>query len=354
MHFNILQKKHHYIGLHINNHAIKALQFGISKNSNSVKAFTNVAMPKGLIINDDFTDHDALADLISRSLDKPQHGSFSTNRVIVALPESKSFVRIIPMQLMSDSEVGNAIMFEAESYIPLPMDQVYFDWQVLERKSDGMDVLVIASPKAYVDNYISILEKANLKIAGIETEAQSVSRALVPTKIKEPILIADMDAFKTALVMVQDGALQFTSSIPIAGNIFTERLAKVASIPAPEAEKIKRELGFTNTVQYPNLKLQLMPVMEDLAAEIKNILKFHYDHHETHIATLLLTGGGAKLQHIAESLEPLLVDYAPLKVTVSNPLEHIPNLQEVALGPYEALSFVTAIGLALWEIGDLE
>lgn len=353
MHFNILQKRHHYIGLHINNHAIKALQFEISKKSNSVKAYTNVAMPKGMIMNDDFTDQGALSDLIIRSLDKPQHGKFSTNRVVVALPESKSFVRIIPMQLMSDAEVGNAILFEAESYIPLPMDQVYFDWQIIDRKADGLDVLVIASPKAYVDKYIAILEKAGLSIAGIETEAQSVARALVPTKIKEPILIADIDAFKTALVMVQDGALQFTSSIPIAGNIFTERLAKAASIAAPEAEKIKRELGFSNTVQYPNLRLQLMPAMEDFAAEIKNILKFHYDHHETHIATLLLTGGGAKLQHIAESLEPLLSDYAPLKVTVSNPLEHIPNLDEKVLGPYEALSFVTAIGLALWEMGEL-
>lgn len=353
MHFNIFQKHHHYLGLHINNHAIKALQFDIGSKKNSVKAYTNVVMPKGMIINDDFSDGQALSDLITRSLDRPQYGKFTTNRVVVALPESKSFVRIIPMQVMSDSEVGNAVLFEAESYIPLPMDQVYFDWQILERKPDGLNVLVIASPKAYVDKYITILEKAGLQIAGIETEAQSVARALVPAKVKEPILIADIDAFKTALVMVQDGALQFTSSIPIAGNIFTERLAKAASIAAPEAEKIKRELGFSNTVQYPNLKLQLMPAMEDFAAEIRNILKFHYDHHETHISTLLLTGGGAKLQHIAESLEPLLATYAPLKVTVSNPLEHIPNLDEKSLGPYEALSFVTAIGLALWELSEL-
>lgn len=350
MRLNILQKKHHYIGLHINNHAIKALQFDIARNRNSVRAFTNVPLPKGMITNDEFTDVDALAGLIERSLEKPQHGNFSTNRVIVALPESKSFVRIIPMQNMTDDEIGNAILFEAESYIPLPMDQVYYDWQILERKASGVDVLVIASPRAYVDKYITVLEKAGLKIAGIETEAQSVARALVPTKIKEPILIADIDAFKTALVMVQDGTLQFTSSIPIAGNIFTERLSKAASVAVPEAEKIKRQFGFANTVEYPNLKQQLLPAMEDLAAEIRNILKFHYDHHETHIGTLLLTGGGAKLQHIAESLEPLLEQYAPLKVLVSDPLEHIPNLHETALGPYEALSFVTAIGLALWEL----
>lgn len=350
MNFNIFQKKYHYIGLHINNHAIKGLQFDVGSKSTSVKAYTNVAMPKGLIVNDDFPDIEGLANLIVDSLAKPQHGKFSTNRVVVALPESKSFVRIIPMQKMTDSEIGNAILFEAESYIPLPMDQVYFDWQVIQRRDDGLDVLVIASPKAYVDKYITILEKAHLKIAGIETESQSVARALVPSKVNEPILIADMDAYKTALVMVQDGSLQFTSSIPLAGNIFTERLAKAASIDISEAERIKREFGFSNTVQYPNLKMHMVAAMEDLAAEIKNILKFHYDHHETHIGSLLLTGGGAKLQHITEALEPMLAEYAPLKVTVTDPLRYVPNLKEAALGPYEALSYTTAIGLALWEV----
>jgi type IV pilus assembly protein PilM len=347
---SFFQKKHHYIGLHINNHAVKALQFDVSGKKTSLKGFTNVAMPKGLIVNDEFTDHDGLAQLITRSLDKPQHGHFSTNRVVVAIPESKSFVRIIPLQKMKEAEIANAILFEAESYIPLPMDQVYFDWQILHEKDDGLEILVIASPKAYIDKYMDVLEKAGLQIAGIETESQSVARALVPPAAKEPILIADMDAFKTALVMVQDATLQFTSSVPLAGSIFTEKLSKALSITLPEAEKLKRKVGFANSVEYPNLKTQMLPALEDLAAEIKNILKFHYDHHETHIGSLVLTGGGAKLQHIAEALEPMMEQYAPMKVTVANPLEHVPNFKDDALGPYEALSFTTAIGLAMWEI----
>ena len=350
MRFNIFEKKNHYIGLHINSHAIKALQFAPSSGSTSIRALANVVMPKGLIVNDDFADFEALSQLISRSLAKPKYGSFTTNRAVVALPESKSFVRIIPMQSMSDSEVANAVLFEAESYIPLPMDQVYFDWQVLTRKPEGIEVLVIASPKNYVDKYITILEKAGLVIAGIETESQSVARALVPITAKEPILIADMDAYKTALVMVHEGSLQFTSSVPIAGNNFTEKLSKAASLGLPEAEKLKQEFGFANTTEYPNLKLQMMPVMEDLAAEIKNILKFHYDHHEDHIGSLVLTGGGAKLQHIEENLEPMLAEYAPIKVTVANPLEHVPNFSDKTLESYEALSYTTAIGLAMWEL----
>ncbi len=350
MRFNIFDKKYHYLGLHINEHALKALEFSFSRTKTTIRGYTNVPMSKGLIVNDTFTSPEGLEKLIISSLHKPQYGSFSTDRVIISIPEDKSFIRVITMPLMTEAQADNAILFEAEAYIPLPMDQVYFDWQIIRKTGTNMDVLMIASPKAYVDSYMGIIEKAGLKLCGIEVEAQSVARALLGSPSPEPLLIADMDAFKTSFVMVENGVLKFTSSVPIAGNIFTERLSKALSITSMQAEQIKREYGLTNTTQYPNLRTQLMPAVEDLAAEIKNILKFHYDHSEAHIGNLIMTGGGSKLQHIAEIVEPFLEQYAPIKINVADPLQHVPRLINSPLSPYEALSFTTAIGLAMWEV----
>lgn len=350
MRFNIFEKKYQYIGLHVNMHAMKALQFDAKHSSTTVRAFTNATMPKGLMQNDTFIDRKKLAEFLEVSLASPQQGSFTTNRVVASIPESKSFVRVIEMPLMSDLQAENAIMFEAEAYIPLPIDQVYFDWQVLARKTKTMEVLLIASPKEYVDSFIDILQNAGFKVCGIEVEAQSVARALVPEAIEEPVVIVDMDAFKTALIKVENHVLQFTSTVPVAGNVFTEKLAKELNITPEEAEKLKREVGFANTVEHPNLKNAMIAGVEDLAAEIKNVLKYHYDHSDSHISQLLITGGGAKLQHMGEILPSLLDIYAPLNVTVANPLEHVPHLEHSPLTPYEALSFTTAIGLAMWGI----
>lgn len=350
MRFNIFDKQYQYIGLHINEHAIKAMQLDRKRSRTAMKAFVNAVLPKGLMANDTFTDQKKLAEFIKISLASPQHGSFSTNRVIISIPESKSFIRVMEMPVMEELAAENAIMFEAEAYIPMPMDQVYFDWQILEKKGQTMDVLLIASPREYVDAFMHIVEDAGLKLCGIEVEAQSVARALVPSTVNEPVIVVDMDALKTALIMVEHGVLQFTSSVPIAGNTFTEKLVKELNVTAAQAEKLKRDIGFANSVEYPNLKTMMQPIIDDLASEIKNILKFHYDHAESHINHILLTGGAAKLQHISEGLLPLLELYAPLEITVANPLEHIPNLEHAGLTPYEALSFTTAIGLAMWGI----
>ncbi len=350
--FNPFEKKYQYIGLHVNAHAIKALQFEQKHGHTSVRGYMNAPLAKGLMLNDTFSDQKKLSEFIKISLDSPQQGSFNTNRVVVCIPESKSFIRVMEMNVMDEAKAENAVMFEAEAYIPMPMDQVYFDWQIISKTAKTMNVLVIASPKEYVDTFMHVIEQAGLKLCGVEVEAQSVARALVPPSVTEPVLLVDMDAFKTAMIIVENGVLQFTSSVPVAGDAFTEKLAKTLAIKPAEAEKLKREVGLANTVEYPNLKTALMPGVEDMAAEIKNVLKFHYDHSETHINQILLTGGGAKLQHIGEVLPTLLEQYAPISVTVANPLEHLPNLEHSNLTPYEALSFTTAIGLAMWGIQE--
>jgi type IV pilus assembly protein PilM len=348
MRLNFFEKQYQYIGMHLNAHAIKALECEFKGDRTYVHSYVNAPLPKGMMQSDAFIDHKKLSEYIKISIASPTFGKFNTNRVVISLPESKSFIRVMEMPLVDEAKAENAIMFEAEAYIPLPIDQVYFDWQIIGKNAKTMNVIVIASPKEYVDSIMEVIEDAGLKLCGIEVEAQSVTRALVPVNIDEPILVVDMDAFKTAMIIVENGVVQFTSSVPVAGDVFTEKLAKTLAVTAQQAEKLKREVGLANTVEYPNLKTALMPGVEDMAAEIKNVLKFHYDHSDSHINQILVTGGGAKLQHIGEILPTLFDEYAPVQVTVANPLEHIPNLEHSPLSPYEALSFTTAIGLAMW------
>lgn len=350
MKLNILQRKEPSFGIHLNGTALKFIQLEKKRGALSVLGFSNVALPKNLIANDTILNADDLGKTIERSLGKPQFGRISTHRAVVSVPESKSFIRVINIPEMSEAQAENAVMFEAEAYIPLPMDQVYFDWQILQHKDGKMDVLIIASPKEFVDKYLALLEKVGLTVVGVEVESQSVVRTLIAPQNKENILIADLDAYKTALIMVEGGNLQFTSSIPLAGNSFTERIAQGLTVPPAKAEAIKKEYGIANTPEYPNLKTYLLPVVNDLAAEIKNILHFHYDHSDAKITSLLLSGGSAKVKHLDEFLTPQLAEFPELKVAIADPLINLTTLQKSPLTPYEALSFTTAIGLALRDI----
>lgn len=343
--FNFFSKHENAFGLDVTGSSFKLLQLKQQGKVTEVAGFSDVALPKGLIISDAITDTKTFVYLLRQALFKPQYGKFSGNLVVASLPESKSFVRVIALPPMSDVEAETAIPVEAESFIPLPIDQVYLDWQKLSRKTDKQQVLIIASPKDFVDKYLKILEDAGLLVSAMEVESQSCHRSLIAQNLKPTCLIVDIDAFRTSLIMVEQGNLEFTSSIPIAGNTFTESIARNLGISSQKAEMIKHKVGIANTAEYPNIKTALLPVLNNLAAEIKNIIKFHSERSQAKTEKIILVGGSAKLKNLAESLQPGFSSEG-IVVETGNPWTNLPQLKNPPFDAYNSLSFATAVGLA--------
>jgi Tfp pilus assembly PilM family ATPase len=147
--------------------------------------------------------------------------------------------------------------------------------------------------------------------------------------------------------MAEDGNLQFTSTVPIAGNSFTDAVAKILGVANSKAEEIKRKIGIANTANYPNIKIALLPVLNNLCAEIKSILRFHSEHSDRQVGRIILTGGSARLKNLPDFLAPQFADFPGLKLELANPWQSLPQLKQPPLDVYDSLSFTTAIGLAM-------
>lgn len=344
--FHLFSKTLPAFGLDVSEGAIKILQFVPHGGGVQVKGFSDLALTKGLVINDTISDPSTFAYLLKGALQKMQYGSVTTNNVILSVPESKAFVRVIQIPRMSDEEAGRAIPFEAENFIPLPIDQVYLDWQKIGDTDDKMNVLMIASPRDFIDKYISVVEKAGVKPIAMEVESQSCHRALIAPGSTETLLIVDLDAVRSNLIMVEEGNIQFTSSIPIAGNSFTESIARTLGVSAVKAEAIKRKVGIANTPEYPNVKTALLPVLQNLSAEVKNILKFHNDHSSKQVSRMLLAGGGARIQNLVDYLTPEFAEFPGMKIELANPWQNVHLVGQQLLGTNDSLDFTTVIGLA--------
>ena len=194
-------------GLDINDNSFKIVQLEKKGAGFSVKAYSDVPLPKGVMANDAIADKKTFSYLLKESLGKCQFGQLNTDYAVVNLPELKSFVRVIQIPQMSDSEANAAVPAEAESFIPLPVDQVYLDWQKIGSSGDKMSILMVASPREFVDQYLDILDGAGVKTAVLEAESQSSVRSLLPPGSKETLLVVDMNAYHSTLVMVEEGSL---------------------------------------------------------------------------------------------------------------------------------------------------
>lgn len=345
--FNFSQNNQSFFGLDVAPGSVKILQLKKEGKNLRLQAFARISLPKGAVINETISDTKTFQYVLKQALDKPQFGRFDTNYAVTSLPESKSFIRVIQIPKMSDVEAEAAVPFEAESFIPLPIDQVCLDWQKIGSSGDKMNILIIATPKDYVEKYLEILDAAQIKTIALEVESQSLCRSLIGWKLSETALIADIDSVRSNLVMVEDGNLQFSSTVPIAGSAFTESLARSLGIASAKAEEIKKKVGLTNTAEYPNIKISLIPVLNNLSAEIKNVLKFHSERSEKSVEKIILAGGGAKLKGLLELMQAEFAAEGNIKVELGNPFRNLPGIEAPGLRDLEVLGYSSAIGLAM-------
>jgi len=85
--------------------------------------------------------------------------------IVFSLPEEKVFLKVIKMPKMTVEELREATVFEVENYIPISVEDVYLDFTILDQGVLDQKILIAASPKKVVKNYLSLFEKCGLKNA---------------------------------------------------------------------------------------------------------------------------------------------------------------------------------------------
>jgi len=352
---NFLDLKPEAFGLDISDLSLKILKLKKKKNFLSLASFGEAEIKPGIIEGGEIKNVEALGKIIKEAVSKIKGEKIKTKYVVCSLPEEKAFLQIIQMPMMKEEELKKAIYFEAENYIPLPMEEVYLDYQIVKpviNHLDHFDVLIIAMPKKVIDPYVLALKKAGLIPQIFEIESQAIARALVRNGVSpSSLLLIDLGATRSSFIIFSGYSLRFTSSISVSSQKFSDAIAKNLKIDLNEAEKLKIKSGLKEGEKIFEI---LSPLLKNLIKEIKICLFYYHTHiHHEHlpldgkeVEKILLCGGGANLKNLTNFLSPEL----KIPVELGNPWSNIlpEPLKEVPELSYEkSLAFTTALGLAI-------
>lgn len=343
-------------GLDISDESFKFVSLSRVRHGLAFSAFGRTELPKGLIVNGEIQTEGEVVRLLKAGLARPQEGKLATRSVVCSLPEEHSFTRIIQLPKMRAEELKEAVRWEIEQNIPLKIDEVYYDWQMVETPAavPHQDILISAAPRRLVDGYVAVLKKCGLVIKSMEVESVAVARALVKDlRTDGPVLLVDLGATRTNFIIFSGDALQFTSSIPLAGNRMIEVIAKSFSVSMEAAKKLFYEIGLDKNQEGGKVYDALQPTILDLSEQIRNYISF-YESHSMHehrqgqvaVKKVLLAGGVSNLtglnMHIALSLGIPVETGNPWANILKEPLREVPGLSY-----RKSLSYTTALGLAL-------
>ncbi|SMB94922.1 type IV pilus assembly protein PilM [Deinococcus hopiensis] len=286
-----------------------------------------------------------------------QHG-ITARYAVTAVPNQSAVTRNIMVPRMDRKDLQEAIKWEAERYLPYPIDEVNLDFDLQDDPStipeDGqMEAVIAASPSEAVARQVEVLRLAGLEPTVVDLKSFSALRALRGnllgkhltkqtlignnyTEANEIALVLEMGASSSVISLVRGDRILMIRNISVAADDFTTALQKAFDLDFSAAEEVKLNYATATTPsdagttdhgqvnlsqtreQYSPARVfeVIRPVLGDLVTEVRRSLDFYrVQSGDVVIDRTYIAGGGAKLRGLA----PAISNQLGFRVEVGSP-----------------------------------
>jgi len=271
-------------------------------------------------------------------------------------------VREIKLPHTSEDNLGRMVRFEAERFIPFPIDQVTLDHHVMDSQAqDAARVLVVATRKEDALGLLKLLSGLNLPEAAIEVTAIASFNALSRDGGPDsPSAIVDLGHRSTDIVLRRGQDLVLARSAPVGSQELTEAYQQDLQVDFREAEQAKCERGVVGVSLEGGVEVlagDLVGVVEQadrpkvaewlsrLLHEVRYTLESFRRQAGEEVGRIELAGGGALTPGLPEALEAAL----GAAVQLARPWGRLETARATPDAPDPV--FAVACGLALQAAG---
>ena len=272
-------------------------------------------------------------------------GDASSKRVAIAIPTARSYSRTFTLPASTEKSLHDAVILEADQYIPIPSGNLYIDYQIIERNKKEITVLMSAVAKVIVDNIVKSVTAAGLEPVLIEPSICSVGRVLTATEQGDlPTVIVDIGPATTDIAILDRGTIRVTGGLAIGGNTFTLEIAKRLNVELENAHQLKVLNGLSAGPRQQKLQTALEPTLERILAEVKKVMRYYDERISTtrKLEQLLVVGTGSNLPGIGEYFTNALV----MPARVASPWQKL-NFEKLQEPPKQFRPrYITVAGLA--------
>lgn len=347
-------KSRDLVGLDIGSHSIKLVELKQKGKSYELVSFGIQPLPSEAIVEGAIMDSSAVAEAIDTLF---VNNNVKKTDVATSVSGGSVIVKKISLPAMSEDELAESIRWEAEQYIPFPIDEVNLDHKTL-RGSAGeggmMDIILVAVKKDMIGFYANVITQAGKRPMVVDVDAFAMQNAFElnykgDVGPSEVIALINIGASLINMNIIQGEISLFTRDISTGGNLYTETIQRELNLSREHAENLKRGVG-SEGVDPSQATSIIQGVTEDLAVDVQRTFDFFKaTSTEERIDRIFLAGGSAKIS----GLQKYFQDKFGATTELLNPFKNVklgnidPDfLQEVA----SAAS--VGVGLALRKVGD--
>ncbi len=316
-------KKKSVAGLDVGSSSIKMVELQGKLNSLNLVSLGFENLPDDTIVDGQIMELNVVSDVIQNIC---KNHNISANHVVTGVSGHSVIIKNIILPSMGADELEESIDWHAEEHIPYDLSDVNLDYQVTAEDAEVTQVLIAACKRERIDNMKQAVQLAGKTPVVIDVDTfalQNCYEINYQPDDSQVVTLLNIGASTMNVNIVQGTRSLFTRDITVGGSQFTDVLQRSLGLSFQQAEAVKRGVteaaeGIEETAIEP-----LMDNVTDLVAmEIQKTFDFYRattDDSDMVVQKILLSGGGSKLQGLAEDLSTKL----ELPVEVLDPFRNI-------------------------------
>lgn len=339
------------MGLDISTSTVKLIELSEAGGGYRVDFFSVEPMPADAIADKQIADVDAVGDAVRKSV---KRSGTRTKQAAVAIGGASVITKTISMPAsISDNELGEQIELQADQYIPYPLEEVNYDFEILgpsAQDPDMVDVLLAATRSENVEQRQAVLEVAGIQATKVDIESYALENACqllthqMPDEgLDKTIAVVDFGATTTTFSVLHDRKVIYTRDQAFGGKQLTEEIMRTYGLTYEEAGRAKKEGGLPSNYESEILE----PFKDDMAQQVNRSLQFFLTSTSMHeeLDQIIVCGGCASIENIEERIEERL----ETPTVIGNPLGEMKISSRARAQGVEndAASLMIACGLAL-------
>jgi len=332
------------IGLDIGSKNLRVIELEDKNNQKQIRAYGSMPSPLDGPVFANNEEKAALSASIKRLF---KEAEISRAPVNIALSESQTFTQVIETPLLSEKELGSAMQWQADQYIPLPLEEVRFDFEIMEKNKelDKMRILLTGAPTKLINKYVELMQNCDLKIKNLETQIISLvrifSRLIPENKVGA---VVDFGYKSTDFAFVLEKNVLFTRSIPSGGSALTKAISREFDFTVEQAEQYKRTYGIDRKQLEGKIYNTVKPLLDQFLSELnKGFIYFKESYPKRSVDLILITGGGSLMPGIVS----FMTESFAIETQIGEPLTGINVNSQLISPPHNGIGFSTALGLAM-------
>jgi type IV pilus assembly protein PilM len=237
-------------------------------------------------------------------------GELPSNYVAISIPTARSYSRTFNLPASVEKSLKDAVELEVDQYIPIPASTLYIDYEIIERNSKEITILMSAIPKLIVDNCTKAAKDAGLEVVFIEPSISSVARLLAKTEEGNlPTIIVDVGPANTDIAVVDDTKIRVTGGAAVGGNTITLDIAKKFDISVDDAHQLKIFNGLSAGPRQEKIKKATEETLKKIVNETRKVIRYYNERisDDRKLEQLLVVGSGSNMPGIGEYFTDELV-----------------------------------------------